>query len=134
MTGGFRTKHELALELCRQVNRTLRALGSKAGFIVVFDGAYAAQTLVRSLIAAGAIVVTRLRRDATLFDLLVTKTGQRGWSCKYSKNRISLKKRAADSRSWQTIRYCSRRDDRAPLQNVSGQQLYCWRDRASGLA
>jgi hypothetical protein len=104
----FRTKHELALDLCQQVMRTLRALGSKAGFIVVFDGAYAAQRLVRSLIAEGAIVVTRLRRDAKLFDLPVNKPGQRGRPRKYGKNRISLKKRAADSRGWQTIRYCCR--------------------------
>lgn len=104
----FRTKHELALELCRQVMRTLRALGSRAGFIIVFDGAYAAWPLVRPLIAEGAIVVTRLRRDAKLFDLPVNKTGQRGRPRKYGKNRISLKKRAANRRGWQTIRYCCR--------------------------
>ena len=60
----FRTKHELALELCLKVMSTLRALGSKAGFVVVFDGAYAARSLVRPLIAQGATVVTRIRRDA----------------------------------------------------------------------
>ena len=37
----FRTKHELALALCQRVMRTLRAMGSEAGFVVVFDGAYA---------------------------------------------------------------------------------------------
>jgi hypothetical protein len=46
----FRTKHQIALELLRQVFAILRALGSKAGFIVVFDGAYAAGELVRPLI------------------------------------------------------------------------------------
>lgn len=104
----FRTKHALALDLCRQVMRTLRALGSQATFIVVFDGAYAAKALVRPLIAEGAIVVTRLRRDAKLFDLPVNKTGQRGRPRKYGKNRINLQKRAADRRSWQTICYCCR--------------------------
>ena len=104
----FRTKHELALDLCQQVMRTLRALGSQAGFIVVFDGAYAAKALIRPLIAEGAIVVTRLRRDAKLFGLPVNKTGQRGRPRKYGKNRISLKKRAADRRAWQTILYCCR--------------------------
>lgn len=104
----FRTKHELALDLCRQVMRTLRALGSQAGFIIVFDGAYAAKALVRPLIAEGAIVVTRLRRDAKLFDLPANKTGQLGRPRKYGKNRISLKKRAADRRGWQTIHYCCR--------------------------
>ena len=91
----FRTKHELALDLCKQAMRTLRALGSRAGCIVVFDGAYAAGPLVRPLIADGAIVVTRLRRDAKLFDLPVNKSGQRGRPRKYGRNRISLKKRAA---------------------------------------
>src|SRR6056297_695302 len=50
---GFRTKHELALDLCRQVIRTLRALGTQVKFVVVFDGAYAAKTLVRPLLAEG---------------------------------------------------------------------------------
>ncbi len=101
----FRTKHELALDLCRQVMRTLRALGSEAGFVIVFDGAYAAKTLVRPLLAEGAIVVTRLRYDAKLFDLPANKVGQRGRPRMYGKNRISLRKRAADRRGWQTIRY-----------------------------
>lgn len=104
----FRTKHELALELCMQVIRTLRALKCQAGFIVVFDGAYAAKTLVRPLIAAGAIVVTRLRSDAKLFDLPVNKDGQRGRPRKYGKNRISLKKRAANQSAWESISYCCR--------------------------
>lgn len=105
---GFRTKHELALDLCRQVMRTLRALSSKAGFVVVFDGAYAAKTLVRPLIAEGATVVTRFRRDAKLFDLPVNKSGQRGRPRKYGKNRISLSKRAARRDGWQTISYACR--------------------------
>ena len=85
----FRTKHELALDLCRQVMQTLKALRSKAGFIVVFDGAYAAAALVRPLIAEGATIVTRLRSDAKLFDLPVATPGQRGRPRKYGKNRIS---------------------------------------------
>lgn len=71
----FRTKHELALELCMQVIRTLRALKCQAGFIVVFDGAYAANSLIRPLINVGAIVVTRLRSDAKLFDFPLNKAG-----------------------------------------------------------
>lgn len=104
----FRTKHALAWELCRHVMRTLRALGSRAGFLVVFDGAYAARELVRPLVAEGAIVITRLRRDAKLFDLPVNQAGARGRPRKYGKNRISLRKRAADRRGWQTITYACR--------------------------
>ena len=47
----FRTKHQLALEWIRQVFDTLRAVGSKARFMVVFAGAYAARDLERPLIA-----------------------------------------------------------------------------------
>jgi DDE superfamily endonuclease len=101
----FRTKHELALELCRNVLQTLRALGSKAGFIVVFDGAYAAGALIRPLLVEGAIVVTRLRRDAKLFDLPGNKTGKRGRPRKYGKNRINLSKRASHRDGWQTVSY-----------------------------
>ena len=104
----FHTKHELALDLCRQVMRTLRALGSKASFVVVFDGAYAAKALVRPLIAEGATVVTRLRRDAKLFDLPVNKAGQRGRPRIYGKNRMSLSKRAGRRDGWQTISYVCR--------------------------
>jgi hypothetical protein len=74
----FRTKHQLALELLGQVMGVVRALGSKAGFLVVFDGAYAARELIRSLLALGAVVVTRLRCDAKLFDLPGNERGRRG--------------------------------------------------------
>jgi hypothetical protein len=104
----FRTKHDLALELCRQVMRSLRTMGTRAGFVFVFDGAYAAATLVRPLIAEGAVVVTRLRRDAKLFDLPINKSGQRGRPRKYGKNRINLKTRAANRQGWQTICYSCR--------------------------
>ena len=101
----FRTKHELALELCREVICTLRALRSLARIVVVFDGAYAAKALVRPLLAEGASVVTRLRSDAKLFDVPVIRAGQRGRPRKYGKNRISLKKRAARRDGWMTISY-----------------------------
>lgn len=101
----FRTKHELALELCQQVIRNLRALGSLARFVVVFDGAYAARTLVRPLLDAGTTVVTRLRSDAKLSDLPVNQPGKRGRPRTYGKNRISLKKRAGRRDGWMTISY-----------------------------
>lgn len=101
----FRTKHELALDLIKQVMGLFRALGSRARFLVVFDGAYAARELIRPLIAEGATVVTRLRRDAKLFDVPAQPTGGRGRPCKYGKNRISLTKRAGHREGWQTIQY-----------------------------
>ena len=104
----FRTKHELALELCERVICLLRALGSLAPFVVVFDGAYAAKVLVRPLLAKGATVVTRLRSDAKLFDVPTIKAGQRGRPRKYGKNRVSLKKRAGRRDGWTTISYACR--------------------------
>jgi len=104
----FRTKHELALELCREVICTVRALRSLARLVVVFDGAYAAKTLVRPLLAEGAHVVTRLRCDAKLFDVPINEQGRRGRPRKYGKNKISLKKRAGRREGWQTIQYASR--------------------------
>lgn len=104
----FRTKHELALELISQVMNMLKALGSKAGFLVVFDGAYAASELIRALLARGAVVVTRLRCDAKLFDLPVNEPGRRGRPRIYGQNRISLAKRAGHREGWQTVRYSCR--------------------------
>jgi hypothetical protein len=104
----FRTKHQLALELFGQVMGRLKAVGSKAGFLVVFDGAYAARELIRSLLALGAGVVTRLRCDAKLFDLPVNEPGRRGRPRIYGQNRLSLAKRAGHCEGWQTVRYSCR--------------------------
>lgn len=101
----FKTKHELAAELVIRTIQTLRALGSAASVRVVFDGAYAAGTLVRPLIAQGATVITRLRRDAKLYDLPVNKSGQRGRPRKYGKNRLSLANRAGRRDGWQQCTY-----------------------------
>jgi hypothetical protein len=101
----FQTKHELALELVRAVVRLLRALGSRAGWIVIMDGAYAAAKLLRALLADGVHVISRLRRDAVLFDLPGSTTGRRGRPRIYGSHRISLVKRAGQSRGWQTITF-----------------------------
>lgn len=104
----FRTKHQLALELVQNVMQTLRASGSKAGFLVVFDGAYAAKELIRPLVAGGAVVVTRLRRDAKLFDLPNNQVGRRGRPRKYGKQRFSLAKRAGRREGWTTTKFACR--------------------------
>jgi hypothetical protein len=104
----FRTKHELALGLARQVMGCLRALGSQAGFTIVVDGAYVARALLRALISDGARIVSRLRRDAQLFDLPPERTGRRGRPRKYGQNRISLAKRAGRRDGWLEITYSCR--------------------------
>jgi hypothetical protein len=104
----FRTKHELALQLMREVMRCLRALGIQAPFRVVVDGAYAARPLLRPLIADNVTVISRLRRDAQLFDLPLIKAGQRGRPRVYGMNRISLVKRAGRRDGWQSITFLCR--------------------------
>jgi len=103
----FQTKHALALELVREVISLVRALGSQAGWIIIMDGAYAARKLLRALLAEGVQVISRLRRDAQLFDLPSPSQGRRGRPRIYG-NRISLVKRAGQSRGWQTLTFLCR--------------------------
>lgn len=103
----FQTKHALALDLVREVIGMVRGLGSQAGWIVIMDGAYAAGKLLRSLLADGVQIISRLRRDAQLFDLPSPPKGRRGRPRIYG-NRISLAKRAGQSRGWQTITFLCR--------------------------
>lgn len=73
---------------------------------VVADGAYAKRPFLQEAAAAKAIVVSRLRKDAALFDLPPPrKPGERrgpGRPPTYGKNRISLAKRAGHRQGWQT--------------------------------
>lgn len=104
----FRTKHQLALELVLEVIRRLKALGSKAGFRVVVDGAYAVRSFLRALLAEDVTVISRLRRDAKLFDLPPPRTGQRGRPRIYGENRIHLAKRAGHKGGWQSLTFTCR--------------------------
>jgi hypothetical protein len=74
---------------------------------VVADGAYAKRPFLKPLRTLGVTVVSRLRKDAALHDVPPRhKKGQRrgrGRPRTYGKNRISLAKRAAAKRGWQTI-------------------------------
>ncbi len=102
----FRTKHELGVELLTWFIKTIRALGVKAKVWLVVDGAYAARPFLRPLLDLGIVVVSRLRKDACLYDLPAkTKSGGRGRPRTYGKNKISLAKRAAHKKGWQTICY-----------------------------
>ena len=107
-TWKFQTKHALALELVREVIGRLRALGSRAGWIIIMDGAYAAKNLLRPLLAEGVQIISRLRRDARLFDLPSPTPGRRGRPRTYGAHRLSLAKRAGSSRGWETITFLCR--------------------------
>ncbi|MFQ5502754.1 MAG: transposase [Phycisphaerae bacterium] len=98
----FRTKHELGVQLLTWFIETVRALGVKAKVWLVVDGAYAARPFLIPVLAMNIVVVSRLRKDACLYDL--PPQGSHGNRI-YGKHKISLAKRAGHRQGWQTITY-----------------------------
>ena len=97
----FRTKLELAVELVGWAAAGLKGLGK--ALWVVADGAYAKRPFLRPVVALGAVVVSRLRKDAALRSLPRPKPpGRRGPQAKYGAAAIDLAKRAGQGRGWQT--------------------------------
>jgi hypothetical protein len=98
----FRTKHQLGVELLTWFLRSIRALGVEAKVWLATDGAYAVRPFLLPVVDMGIVVVSRLRKDACLFDLPPADShGNRI----YGKNRIRVAKRAAHRQGWQTITY-----------------------------
>ena len=104
----FRTKHELGVELLTWFMQSIRALGIQTKVWLVADGAYAARPFLLPLLDLGIVVVSRLRKDACLFDL--PPEGSHGNRI-YGKNKISLAKRAGHRNGWQTITYHCRGEE-----------------------
>src|SRR5438477_3254628 len=100
----FQTKLQMAAELVEWLADWLRFLGKSLW--VVSDGAYAKRPFLRRALAAGVVVVSRLRKDAALRSVpQPPRPGQpkrRGRKPKYGKQAISLAKRAAHRHGWQT--------------------------------
>lgn len=97
----FRTKLELGGALVRWAAPHVRA--AQKQLWVCVDGFYCKRPFFEEAKAAGAVVVTRLRKDARLYDMPPPpRAGQRGRPRKYGKNRISLRRRAAHPQGWQT--------------------------------
>lgn len=100
----FQTKLEMAAELVEWLAGWLCFLGKKLW--VVADGAFAKRPFLRRALAAGVVVVSRLRKDAALRSLPeAPRPGQpkkRGRKPKYGKQAISLAKRAAHRHGWRT--------------------------------
>jgi len=93
----------LAAELVEWVARWLKCL--KKPLWIVVDGAYAKRVFLHRALAAGVVVVSRLRKDAALWNLPVPATRgrtRRGRPRKYGAQRIDLAKRAGQSRGWQS--------------------------------
>lgn len=97
----FRTKLEQGAELVEWLVDWLRFLGKPVW--IVADGAYAKRPFLRRVLQAGAVVVSRLRKDAALLSLPTpARPGQRGRPTKYGKQTLSLAKRAAHRHGWQS--------------------------------
>jgi len=122
----FRTKHQLGVELLTWFQQSIRAWGVQAKVWLAVDGAYAVRPFLLPVLELGIVVVSRLRKDACLFDL--PPAGSHGNRI-YGHNRISLAKRAGHRRGWQTITYNCRGSEvtrqyktfLATSQLVSGQ-------------
>lgn len=101
----FQTK----LQQAAQMIQWLAGFAQSAGKVVwvVADGAYAKRPVLKAALIAGVVLVSRLRRDAALYDLpSKPKPGgrsPRGRKPKYGSRRISLAKRAGQKRGWQTL-------------------------------
>jgi hypothetical protein len=72
---------------------------------VVVDGGYAKRPFLLPARKAGWVVVSRLRKDAALWDLPPTqrRDGQRGPMPTYGKKRINLAEQAGQSAGWEQV-------------------------------
>ena len=98
----FRTKHELGVFLLNWFMQAIRAYGVQAKVWLAVDGAYAARPFLLAVLAMEIVVVSRLRKDACLYDL--PAQGSHGNRI-YGKNKISLAKRAGSRQGWSSITY-----------------------------
>jgi hypothetical protein len=97
----FRTKLALAVELLTWAKTRLNHWGKSLW--IVADGAYAKAPFLKPAIQLGFTVVSRLRKDAALFDVPPPRRkGQRGRRRKYGEHRLSLLGRARHRHGWQT--------------------------------
>ena len=100
----FQTKLQQAADLVDWAVTALRWTGKSLW--VVADGAYAKRPFLKRVLAAGVVVVSRLRHDAALFHLPPQpKRRGRGQPRKYGLGRISLAKRAAHRQGWTTAEF-----------------------------
>ena len=99
----FRTKLQLAAEQLAWLKQA--AAGRFASIWVAADGGDAKREFLRAATQQGMVVVSRLRQDAALWSIPdgVRRPGQRGPLPTYGPARISLAKRAGQSRGWQRL-------------------------------
>jgi DDE superfamily endonuclease len=98
----FRTKLELAAEQLRWLRPWVDSRFERRW--VVVDGGYAKKPLLRPAAEHGYVVVGRLRKDAALYSLPEPKPpSRRGPQATYGKPRLSLAKRAGQTRGWRQV-------------------------------
>lgn len=98
----FRTKLALAAAQLRWLKPWVQDRAEQLW--VVVDGGYAKRAFLRPARQQGFTVVSRLRKDAALWSLPLPKpSGQRGPQATYGKERISLAKRAGQTRAWEQV-------------------------------
>jgi hypothetical protein len=101
----FATKLQLAVNAVMVFAEMLKKAGKRVW--VVADGAYAKRPVLKPLLQARLVLVSRLRRDAALRSVPPPlKPGEkrgRGRPLTYGKKRLSLVKRAGQTRGWQTV-------------------------------
>ncbi len=101
----FRTKLVLAAEMVVWAAGLVRFTGRAVR--VVVDGFYAKRPFLKPAAAAGVTVLSRLRKDAALCPVPVPPRGgrrRRGRPPIYGPGRISLAKRAGQTRGWCVVR------------------------------
>jgi hypothetical protein len=94
------------LQLAVQQMLSFAELAKTAGKAVwaVADGAYAKRPFLKPLRAAGVVVVSRLRKDAALFDVPSQPSQRgRGRPRKYGRKRMHLAPRAAHLLGWESV-------------------------------
>jgi hypothetical protein len=99
----FQTKLEQAASLVEWLAGWLRY--SRKTLWLVVDGAYAKRPFLQRAQKAGAVVISRLRKDAALWSVpVVLPAGKRGRGRPrtYGKERISLAKRAGHKHGWES--------------------------------
>ena len=102
----FRTKHQLGVVLLTWFMQSICALGVKAKVWLAVDGGYAARPFLLPVLALDIVVVSRLRKDACLYDLPgEPDPHRRGRHPIYGKNNIHVAKRVAHRQGWQSITY-----------------------------
>ena len=98
----FRTKLEMAVDQLIWIKPWVE--NDFEQLWVVVDGGYAKKPFLQGAKRAGFTVVSRLRKDAALCSLPEPKPkGRRGPQATYGKERISLAKRAGQTRGWEEV-------------------------------